>query len=71
MGFITKKGAKALINYQYKSGGYSWLDNKMNPFWATIVEFLPKWMAPNLVTLIGFSFMISCFCVFIFHDVSF
>ena len=25
----------------------------MNPFWAYIVEFLPLWLAPNMVTSIG------------------
>ena len=29
MGFITKEGVTALRNYKYKSGGYSWLDNRM------------------------------------------
>ena len=60
MGYITKEGAHALLDYKYHSGGYSWLDNKMNPFWLACVEYLPLWMAPNLVTLIGFLFISSC-----------
>jgi len=65
MGYITKEGLMELKNYQYKSGGYSWLDNKMNPFWVYCVTLLPEWMAPNLVTLIGFFFMMSSFAIFI------
>jgi ethanolaminephosphotransferase len=42
-----------LVNYQYKSGAYTKLDMLMTPFWNKSVEFLPMWMAPNLVTLIG------------------
>ncbi len=71
MGYITKKGAQALLDYKYKSGGYSWLDNRMNGFWLACVEFLPMWMAPNLVTLIGFFFMVSCYGIFIQYDVTF
>jgi hypothetical protein len=41
MGFISERGLLELKNYQYKSGGYSWLDNKMNPFWLFCVECVP------------------------------
>jgi len=41
MKFISEKGLIELKNYQYKSGGYSYLDNKMNPFWLYVVELLP------------------------------
>lgn len=71
MGYIKKHGLIALKNYKYKSGGYSWLDNKMNPFWLWSVNFLPMWMAPNLVTLIGFFFMLSCEAIFLTYDVDF
>ena len=42
MGFITEEGLKQLDKYKYVSGGYSWLDNKMNHFWVAFVNFLPK-----------------------------
>ena len=29
------------------------MDHVLTPFWNKAVTFLPKWMAPNLVTLIG------------------
>lgn len=41
MKFITKEGLKELDNYKYVSGGYSWLDNKINPFWEWAVTLLP------------------------------
>jgi len=71
MGYITKEGETALKNYKYVSGGYSIMDNWMNPWWVWCVEFLPLWMAPNLVTLIGFFFMISCEVVFLWYDQNF
>jgi len=42
-----------LNRYKYQGGGYTWLDNKLNPFWAALAEILPDTMAANLVTLIG------------------
>lgn len=42
MVFITDAGLVHLKQYQYKSGGYSWLDNKMNYFWVFCVELVPK-----------------------------
>lgn len=71
MGYITEKGAEGLKNYKYKSGGYSYLDNKMNDWWLFCVELLPMWMAPNLVTFIGFFFMLSCEAVFLQFDKNF
>lgn len=71
MGFITRKGRQGLLNYKYHSGGYSWLDNKMNPYWETCVNFLPNWMAPNMVTFVGFLAMVSCYCIMLAYDANF
>lgn len=38
-------------------GSYTHLDNVLNKFWTYSVRFLPIWMAPNLVTMIGTSVM--------------
>jgi len=43
-----------LERYKYAGAGYTWLDYKLTPFWNWLVELLPMWMAPNLVTFIGF-----------------
>ena len=42
MPYINKEGLKRLDTYKYKSGGYSKLDNKMNPFWEWVETLLPK-----------------------------
>ena len=47
-----------LINYKYKSGEYTAVDQAMQPFWNWSVQLLPMWMAPNLVTFIGL-----CLCI--------
>jgi len=68
--FITLEGLKELDRYKYTSGPYTWLDNKMNDFWLWGAYRLPIWMAPNLVTFIGFIFMVSHYVCFLFYDVT-
>ena len=41
MKFISDKGLDELKRYQYKSGGYTTIDNLMNDFWFGISERLP------------------------------
>lgn len=57
--FISEAGISALKQHKYVSGKLTALDNKMTPFWNACVEYLPLWMAPNLVTLIGFVILLS------------
>jgi hypothetical protein len=56
--YLKQETLVNLKNYKYVSGEYSLLDNLLTPFWNTSVQYLPIWMAPNLVTLIGLSFSI-------------
>ena len=56
--YLTERDLVALKNYKYKSGEYSVCDKILTPFWNWCVELLPLWLAPNLVTLIGFGLMI-------------
>ena len=39
--------------YKYHSGTYTPLDMALQGWWEFAVTLLPRWMAPNLVTLIG------------------
>lgn len=41
------------------SGSYTILDNVLNHYWTWAVRFLPMWMAPNLVTMLGTAVMIA------------
>jgi len=51
---LTEEGADHICHHQYKPGTYTSLDKLMNPIWSRIAEALPMWLAPNLVTVIGF-----------------
>ncbi|CAD8205485.1 unnamed protein product [Paramecium octaurelia] len=70
MAFISNTGLENLKKYKYVSGGYSYLDNKINPFWIFVSELYPTWLAPNLITFIGFITMILA-CIFqVFADMT-
>jgi ethanolaminephosphotransferase len=51
--YLSKEALVNLKNYKYVSGEYSVLDNALTPFWNKVVTFMPLWLAPNLITLIG------------------
>ena len=53
MGVLGQDALEDIASYKYHAGTYTWLDLKMTPYWNFVVEFLPMWMAPNLVTLMG------------------
>ncbi len=55
---ITKEEIVTLKNYKYQSTPPTPLDKFLNPFWIYCTELLPMWMAPNLVTFIGFIFAV-------------
>ncbi|TDH73069.1 uncharacterized protein CCR75_009054 [Bremia lactucae] len=50
---LDKKALEGIAAYKYKAGSYTYLDDVLNQFWTYSVRFLPIWMAPNLVTMIG------------------
>jgi phosphatidylglycerophosphate synthase len=57
--YLSPQAIKGLDEYKYSAGGYSWLDNKLNPFWYWCADQFPETMAPNLITLIGTAFLLS------------
>lgn len=70
-GFITKEGLRELKRYKYKSGQYTWLDNKMNPYWEWVVSFVPMTVAPNLITFIGWILVIFSYALMLCYDYTF
>uniref|UniRef100_A0A8C2AGW4 Ethanolaminephosphotransferase 1 n=1 Tax=Cyprinus carpio TaxID=7962 RepID=A0A8C2AGW4_CYPCA len=43
----------------------------MHPFWNSVVKILPTWLAPNLITLTGFMFLVLTFSLLSFYDFDF
>eukprot|EP00899_Mesostigma_viride_P000848 jgi/Mesvir1/10764/Mv13830-RA.1 len=60
--FIGKHGMDCLRRYKYSGVDKSLMAKYIfQPYWTYIVRFFPMWLAPNLITLIGFSFvLLSC-----------
>lgn len=53
--FISLAGLETLANHKYKSGVYTYLDLLFYKiWWEPVAAFVPSWMAPNLITFIGF-----------------
>ncbi|CAD6998160.1 unnamed protein product [Ceratitis capitata] len=40
----------------------------MHPFWNWCVQFLPKWLAPNLITFTGFLLTVVNFILIAYYD---
>ena len=55
--YIEPQYIENLINYKYSGGDNSILYRfVINPFCNWFVEYLPKWLAPNVITVSGFFF---------------
>ena len=61
---ISDRGLAGLKDYRYSGTDLS-LTSKyiMQPYWRWSVNFLPRTMAPNLVTLVGFSMLMLSYTV--------
>jgi len=58
MAILTSEQLETIKNHKYVAGTYTPIDNILNPMWLKLTTFLPLWMAPNLVTLLGWFHMI-------------
>ena len=55
--YIEEEYVENLINYKYSGGDNSILYRfVINPFCNWFVNYLPKWLAPNVITVSGFFF---------------
>jgi phosphatidylglycerophosphate synthase len=72
MVYIPDDHLPNLSHHQFKSTGYSILDLFLNKFiWEPIVRVLPRWLAPNLVTVIGMLFMMASYFIMLPFDDTF
>jgi len=55
--YINEEGRENLLKYKYAGGdkGYAYI-YFYNPAATKLVTYLPEWIAPNVLTLIGFIF---------------
>ena len=69
MSLLSKKDHVALANYKYKGGDMSYMYmHVLSPLAQYCVDYLPNWVAPNLITFIGLAFSLSSFALVLFFD---
>ncbi|GAA25968.1 K7_Cpt1p [Saccharomyces cerevisiae Kyokai no. 7] len=67
--FIPQSSLGNLKLYKYQSDDRSFLSNHvLRPFWRKFATIFPLWMAPNLVTLLGFCFIIFNVLTTLYYD---
>ncbi|CAK7326464.1 unnamed protein product [Dovyalis caffra] len=60
MGYIGSHGIAALHRYKYSGVDHSYVAKYvLQPFWSRCVNFFPLWMPPNMITLMGFMFLVT------------
>jgi len=66
--YIKKDGLQGLKHYKYCGEDLSIIASKLGqPFWRASVNFLPYWLAPNLITLIGLAGVMASYLVLSTH----
>lgn len=57
-----------LKEYKYKSCEYTFLDNALTPYWEGAVKWVPLWVAPNLITFVGWLLIIVSYVNILRYD---
>ncbi|ELR20677.1 CDPalcohol phosphatidyltransferase superfamily protein [Acanthamoeba castellanii str. Neff] len=66
--YVDEKDLPNLKLYAYHGVDRSIIANHVGqPFWRWVVEFLPLTMAANLVTVVGFAFMVASYALTAFY----
>ncbi|XP_050356178.1 ethanolaminephosphotransferase 1-like isoform X1 [Nymphalis io] len=67
--YLTKEHLKGFDNYKYNAIDTSPLSRYvMHPTWNFSVKFIPKWIAPNVLTFAGFLCMVLCALIVLAYD---
>ena len=71
MADLTEKDLENMKNHKYQTTGYTYIDNKMNPFWIKCASYLPYALTPNMVTVTGLLCQILSIIVISYYDLTF
>ncbi|KAF6203595.1 hypothetical protein GE061_001927 [Apolygus lucorum] len=67
--YLTPEMLKGFDNYKYSAIDSSPISRYlMHPFWNNVVLLCPRWMAPNLLTFLGFMLTLSAALLLSFYD---
>ena len=67
LNFIPDKNLKELDNYKYNGGEYTTIDNLFNIFWVKSIQYMPRFLHPNMITLLGFASVFVTTGLFFFY----
>ncbi|KAL1303665.1 hypothetical protein AAFC00_007019 [Neodothiora populina] len=68
-GPLSRDALANLREYKYSSVDKSYISRYiLRHYWNACVEFLPLWLAPNMVTLLGFFFIIGNVGLMVIYD---
>jgi uridylate kinase len=65
--FLTKKDNENLKKWKYAVNDNSITTSCFNPLWNFLVNLVPKTVAPNVLTLAGFMFVVYAFYLCYYH----
>ncbi|KAB5546873.1 phosphotransferase-like protein [Coniochaeta sp. 2T2.1] len=70
MVYVRQERLPALREYKYSSVDHSLVSKYiLKPFYTGfVIHCFPKWMAPNLITLTGFSFVVANFLTLLWYN---
>ncbi|KAL8589233.1 hypothetical protein ACOMHN_017034 [Nucella lapillus] len=68
MKILSETQLKRLYEHKYSAGGTSLLEPYLQPFWRWLVEQMPLWVAPNLLTIAGLIVNIVTTMVLIYYS---
>ncbi|XP_011181121.2 ethanolaminephosphotransferase 1 [Zeugodacus cucurbitae] len=70
--YLTKEQLNGFDNYKYSARDTSPLSvYVMHPFWNWTVKFFPRWLAPNVMTFLGFLCTVVNLLLLSYYDWSF
>ncbi|KQS70718.1 uncharacterized protein Dere_GG23508, isoform C [Drosophila erecta] len=69
MRYMSEAHLRGFERYKYSSIDTSFLSvYVMHPFWNYCVKFVPKWLAPNVLTFVGFLMTVVNFILIAYYD---
>nr|XP_022915245.1 ethanolaminephosphotransferase 1 [Onthophagus taurus] len=70
--YLGEEHLTGFEKYKYNCKDTSPLSNYiMHPFWNKVILICPKWIAPNLLTFLGFLFTVATFLLLSYYDYEF
>ena len=65
---LTSTHLRGLKDHKYNAQGVSILEIFLQPFWRRIVEYVPLWVAPNLLTFAGLAINVATTLIVVLLD---